>query len=84
MSSYFDDSWEIIIFKEFNLKTLDEPHPFNNKNLIHLGGHIFARKNINKENINIIIKYLLLIITIFIYNLTSFLMRGSIQSMENF
>lgn len=49
MSSYFDDSWEIIISKESNLKTLDEPHPFNNKDHTHLVGHIFARKKYKRR-----------------------------------
>ena len=49
MSKYFDDSWEIIISKESNLKTLDTPHPFNNKKHTHLVGHIFARKKYTRR-----------------------------------
>ncbi len=44
MQKYFDDSWQIIIAKEFNLTTKDNSHPFNEKEHSHLVGHIFARK----------------------------------------
>ena len=57
MCSYFGDLWEIIIFKESNLNTFDKLHPFNNKEHIYLVGHIFVRKNIKEENINITITY---------------------------
>ncbi len=49
MSKYFDDSWEIIISRESNLKTLDDAHPYNNKKHTHLVGHIFAKKKYKRR-----------------------------------
>lgn len=49
MKKYFDDSWEIIIFKEFNLKSKDEAHPLNENDHYHLAGHIFARKKYKRR-----------------------------------
>ena len=44
MIKYFNDSWEIIYLIENNLKSIDFPHPGNNKKHMHLVGHILAKK----------------------------------------